>query len=350
MRKSIFLLLILLISCSPVSTSTPTSTPFPSTATATPPPTETPTATPTPEGFQTSPDGAVQVYENGNWVNLSSKIPDTIWGDRPEGASVVLKDGEALLRMELSNFQSPDGSAFADIAEYDPETKKWEVKPFTMLRSIPLTDTDLYVRNHQLISTPDAEARVNLFWNASPILGVKVLENETGELGYELMIAYKGQVRIVSPEETFISIFNISKGARDEKLFDTPGLEVPEVLDLVRHINNYYSSVDEDGYATPIPNFFVLQRGATEESCSKPSPNLFGEKFINWCKEQLQMGSSAKHPNKDNIDWIILNGYEDVPTDNINQDIEQDLLNALWDKDIRVEIEGVYQRLVLTWR
>ena len=124
MKKSVFLLFLLLIACAPVATlPPPTVTALPPTLTITPSPTATPDPTATPSAPR-EVDGKVQVYENGKWVDLSSKIPDTIWGERPEGASVVLKDGEALLRMELNNFQSPDRSAFADIAEYDPETKQ----------------------------------------------------------------------------------------------------------------------------------------------------------------------------------------------------------------------------------
>ena len=188
MKKSIFLLFLLLIACAPVATvPPPTVTSLPPSPTITPSPTEAPSPTPTPEGFQTSPDGIVQVFENGKWVDMSAKIPDTIWGGKPEGASVVLKDGEAFLQMELNNFQTEDGSTNVDIAKYNEETKTFEVQPFSVTRTEPLNSAELYERNNAIHK--ESDSGIDLLSSQLTVLGLRVLDEDNNN--YELMVLYK---------------------------------------------------------------------------------------------------------------------------------------------------------------
>jgi hypothetical protein len=342
MKANVFLLfLMLMAACAPAPTATLTATGVPPTATAALTPTETPEPTATREGFQTSPEGNVQVFENGKWVDIP--LPDTIWGDKPEGASIVLKDNEAVLQMELNNFQTPDGSNVVDIAEYNKETKRWEVKPFSVTRSKPLEEgSDLYEKNEQFRKTPDMDARVDLFWSTPAMLGVRVTEGGN----FELMIAHKHQVKIVKPDEIFISLFNFEKQGRDENLFDEDNLTSAWVIELLKRIDEHDMHHDET--ATPMLNYFVLQAGASEESCSTPSPNQFGEKFTDWCRSELAKGDSRKRPNKDNIDWFLQNVPESVA---IDENFDLNLLSGMWDKDIRLDsIDGAYLRFYFAWR
>ncbi len=124
MKRSIFLLFVLLIGCAPAATVSPTATPLPPTSTTTPSPTATPEPTATPSAPREAGE-VVQIFEGGKWVDLS--LPETIWGEKPEGASIVLENGVPTLRMELNNFQTPDGDNFADIANYNKVTSKWEL-------------------------------------------------------------------------------------------------------------------------------------------------------------------------------------------------------------------------------
>ncbi len=330
MRKSIFLLLILLISCSPVSTSTPTSTPFPPTATATPPLTETPTATPTPEGFQTGPDGAVQVYEKGHWVDLSTKVPDTIWGDRPEGASVVLKDGEALLRMELNNFQSPDGSAFADIAEYNPETKKWEVKPFSITRSTA-EDVMFYQKNNNFIKVDTGE-RIQVFHSHVSILGFKVEENSEGNMSLQLMALYKGRVLVFQPGE--ISITVLESGEIKPKLLNPEKIDLRNALEVIRILKLDFGN----GGSGFFLSFFATQNGVAVDNCIRLD-FYNSQRLRDWCSGEVEKGASRKTLNKDNIDYMLLNQPNPIT---LEEDSDFSELPAFWEQALVPAIDGAF--------
>lgn len=342
MQKSILLLFLLLIACTPALTVTPTA--VPPTATRTPSPTSTPTFTPeptaTPQGFQNGPNG-VQVYINGRWVDLP--IPDTIWGDKPEGAKIILKDNEAVLEMKLINFQTQDGSKAVDVAKFNKDFRKWEVaKDLTIMRVLPLNNVELYDRNYGFTKASDSEARVDGFGSRVTIMGLRL--SEEGNSRLDFLVLYKKHLVWISPDEISEWV-RLGAPAREVKnvSFDSK-IDILLVMELLMLLD--LSSLAEQS-VTSFADFFELQSGANSESCAKPVfNNDLGNKFRDWCNNELQKGVGRSRPNKDNIDWIFKGG--DNP-DKIDGGFDLNNLSSLSDAVQKVgTIDGTYFFLSFT--
>ncbi|HQX17380.1 MAG TPA: hypothetical protein PLA27_13230 [Anaerolineales bacterium] len=343
MKKSIFLLFLLLIACAPVATvPPPTVTSLPPSPTITPSPTEAPSPTPTPEGFQTGPDGTVQVFENGNWVDMNSKIPDTIWGEKPEGASVVLKDNVPVLRMELNNFQTADGSANVDIAKYNKETKKWEVMPFS-ITAVSIQDLYFNPRNFEFRKHVSGE-RVVFFESTVAILGVKFDASANGEvLPPDVMVLYDGRVIVLTPQEFRESIIDqkdINNVIITHDSFRSEDAGLREALQLIITANrNIINGYGDSGNA--MLDFYVLPKGTRAEDCNiKPSDGLVTGKFTDWCMKELEKGDTRKIPNKDNIRWTLQNKADSFE---IALGTDPEILKNLWNElEKTLSMSGTY--------
>lgn len=339
MRKSIFFLLILLIACSPASTSTPTSIPIPPTATVTPSPTEIPSPTPTPEGFQTSPDGAVQVFENGKWVDV--KAPGGIWGTG-DGISVVLVDNEeggkdAFTQIELNGYQTPDGSFFVNIAKYDTGIKKWVSTDFSFTRSSG-EGLNYATRNNDFIKH-DIGPRIDLFSSTVTLLGLKY---EKGE-DLKVMVLYKNEVKVIKPDELVLYEF-ISLENHPTLILDANNLDLNDVLQIIRFANESHGI----GYSkiTSIMSYMVATPGTTEEDCNEIGKYFYDSPtFKTWCKEEISKGNNRKIFNKDNIDWELRNKVSAIP---LSPDSDFSQLQEYWDDTVTPEIDGTYINFQLT--
>jgi hypothetical protein len=344
MKKSIFLLFLLLISCAPVAAVPPTVTPSPPspTITPTPLPTDTPSPTPTPEGFQTSPDGAVQVFENGKWVDIP--LPNTIWGDKPEGASIVLKENEAVLQMELNNFQTPDGSNVADIAEYNKETKKWEVKPFSVTR-ISLNDLpgSYYDKNYNIDRlSAGGGSKVEVLTVGTPILGIRVEENDAGNSSLKIMTLYKGEVGVLMPNEIKVISSEPASSTFEVKKVSVNNLKVEDLMEIVRiTTKNTINQVDPNinGFANMY--FFTPRSGvdSIEECLVDPAAGWrLGTSFNEWCAKTVE------NKNRKIITEIdIARALKGEPGPFvIDEDFDLSSLNDLWAAFDEVYLESAY--------
>ncbi len=133
---SIFTLSVLMFgACSPASsppapTLSPSATPQP---TATSQPMDTPKPTATPSAPREAGE-VVQIFEGGKWVDMSTKLPESVWGTELTGVKIVLKDNVPYLQKEMENFQNEDGSKSVDVAKYNQETGSWEVVNFSVTK------------------------------------------------------------------------------------------------------------------------------------------------------------------------------------------------------------------------
>lgn len=300
MKKSIVLLFLLLIGCVPVATVPPTFIALPPSPTLTPSPTANPEPTATPSAPREAEAGIVQVFENGKWVDMNSKIPDTIWGEKPEEASVVLKDGEAVLQMELNNFQTEDGSNTIK-AKYNRDTNSWQFdSDLVLLRATPLIDPEIYPKNYHFDKHSDHEARVDLFVSQGTILGVKDISGDTPQF----LVLYKNNLVWVTPEVVMESV--VVSGNRQNRIFDEDNASFSPALEIIYLIDR--NIFMPEGRVSAQLNFLKLQEGATTETCSQPlfaSKIELGEEFEAWCEGQIASGISHASLNKDNLDWIF---------------------------------------------
>ncbi len=201
---------------------------------------------------------------------------------------------------------------------------------------------ELYAKNHELTLTSVPEARLNLMDSKPALLGLKVVDDLSGGIRFDLMIGYKGEVKIISPEEFSLSFFNYGYQSLDEKfdkrLFDDfANLDVPWAIEILKRLDGHQSA--NNNAARIWVYYAVLQSGASEESCRNSSPINMGKKFTEWCLSELANGDNQVRPKKDNIDWILKNTPELIPIDE-NYDLNN--LADLWDRDIRVNIEGAF--------
>lgn len=291
---SLAILSVILAACAPVSsppapTLSPTNTPQP---TATSQPTNTPEPTATPEGFRES-NGSVQVWEGGKWVEL--QVPDTIWGDKPEGASIVIKDNEAVLHMELTNFQTPDGGNVVDIAAYDKDTGEWKVTDFAVVRSPELFEVE-DSRNFILGQTENevgwgyVEARIG-------VVGLKV----EGDSVYGLFF-YKNRVAHLNLNE--IALMDLQSHGDNPRSI-TPGkLGVEDVLEMLRLIQ-----VNEPGGVAKVTNSLMWEfmgSDATQTTCDSPRWIPPSDSFMEWCRNQISKGDDRHIPTKAEIEKFLI--------------------------------------------
>ncbi|MCC6498999.1 MAG: hypothetical protein IT313_01890 [Anaerolineales bacterium] len=345
---SLAILSIILAACAPVSSPTaptlsPTDTPQP---TATSQPTNTPEPTATPEGFRES-NGSIQVWKDGKWVEL--QIPDTPWKYKPEeSSSIVIKDNGVVLQVKLNGFQTPDGGNVIDIAGYNKETGEWDVKPFSVTRTNPLQNVELYERNNRFDwgTTP---SNVNVLSSGITLLGLRTTD-KSGEMGVEFMVLYKGNVIVLSPEEIWENAYNQAAGKPISKIIDKNGLDlglVNNLLEFARRNN----SVGRDNFIPAYLKFDVPQRNATLKSCNFTWDGEFRPRFVEWCRDQIEKGPNRKIINKDNIDWIFLHQPNPIVLDKnydyvLDEEYVLDDLAGMWDVNGVIKVVGAFLGMV----
>lgn len=331
MKKSIFLLFLLLMGCAPVATVAPTLTPLPPTSTVTPSPTATLEPTITPSAPREAEGGGVEVWDGTKWVKV--EIPNTIWGDKPEGASIVLKDGEAVLQMELNNFQTPDGSTSVDIAKYNAETKKWEVKPFSITRSTA-EGVNFYKKNSNLVKVGPFE-KILTFNTLTSILGIKVEKNSRGGMSLHVMDLYKGRVLVFHPDDASVQVVNPTTGPVDYKLLNPEKIGLKEALEIIRTLNLTGKSRNNGSFFL---SFYATQNGITSDNCNRL--DIYNSQSLrDWCLAEVNKGENRKTLNKDNVDYILTNSPNPILLDE-NSNFNN--LPSFWDEAFAPPIDGAF--------
>lgn len=297
MKKSIYLLLLLLIGCAPVTTVPLSLTVLPPTPTITLSPTLLPSPTTTPEGFQTSEGGAVQVFENGKWVNLAP--PRGISENFVELTHVVLKDGVPYFQVDLNGYSSTDESSSADIAKYDTATKKWVGVDFSFTRTSG-EGLNYATRNNDFIKQ-DIGPRIDSFFSRVTLLGLKY--EKGGNL--QIMVLYKNEVKVIKPNELVLYEY-ITPENHPTLILDTDNLDLNDMLQIIRFANESHGI----GYSkfTPVMSYMVATSGTTEENCKEIGKYWYDSPtFKTWCTQEVSKGNNRKIFNKDNIDWELRN-------------------------------------------
>lgn len=312
MRKSIFLLFLLLIACSPASTSTPTSTPIPPTTTATPPPTETLSPTPTPEGFQISPDGAVQVFENGKWVDLEA--PEGIWGP-VDGTNLVLVDDQegdqdAVTQMKLDAgfVDGTDRDGFVNVAKYNEKTEAWEVIDLTITRS-PEDWINIPPNYYQFEQATDR--KINLVDVKAVLLGLKLEKDFDGGVAVTVLALYKNRIIKVSVGEWGIG--DVRPGSFSLKSIDSKDVEVGDILQLLGIVQKHSSSKLLNTHFTI--DWDTISINADIKDCGERKGYPSSEDFIAWCTKELSKGKDRKIPSKADVERILLFGSGNLKVD-----------------------------------
>lgn len=347
MRKSIFLLLILLIACSPTSTSTPTSTPIPPTATAIPPPTETPAPTPTPEGFQTSPDGNVQIFENGKWEYL--KAPEGLWGS-VDGTSVVLVDDgrnqEAFTQMKLGSgfVDGANGDDLVNVAKYNKETKKWDSLSFVITRSQESLQQlrDIFSSHFDVMKVEAGMPIDRILMNAK-IVGLKseVVEGDDHQLSF--LFIYRDKIIKVKPSMITLEKLYPEEFHRDS--LNNGQMSLSDILQLISVVNKTEATTTSKG--TPALVWDVVPNGATDVDCDKGSVSgITPPELAKWCKSEVAKGNSRQTPSTIVIETKILQGNNLV---RLPEDIDELNLEDLWNQTTEaVSVDGTFLQVWIT--
>jgi hypothetical protein len=343
-KRSIYLLFLIVIACAPTPTATPTATRVPLTATAALIPTETPEPTATPEGFQTGEDGNVQVFENGKWVEL--KAPEGIWGP-VDGTSVVLVDDgegnqEAYTRMKLeAGFKDgADGDDLVNVAEYNKDTKEWELVPeIAIVRSF-LEMGQINPNNFQMFS-PDITERINFTGVVAGPMGIKIDTDPDGKGSVSLLSLYKNIIFKMKLNE--INIKDFTQGDIKWKSVNPNKMGVNDVLEVLSFLQKEKPVTLFDVFS--IISWFNVPEGAVLEDCSNRRGFPPSEEFITWCEQELAKGDVRKIPTKSSIEQVVLFGSGNLK---VNKDTLPDNPSDLWDLVKEIEdVSGTWKVLSL---